>query len=140
MSNDYVGEHRASRAMTIFGREPAAWVGLIESLLTILLAFGLGVTQETFGPILAVVVAAFGVYTAWVTKDTALGAIVGFTKASLVLCAVYGLTLTDGQTAAIVALVSVLVSFFQRTQTSPAAFPVSPSPQQVVAVPARNLQ
>lgn len=104
---------------SIFGREPAAWVGLVEAVLTILLAFAIGVTQETYGPILAVVTAALGVYTALVTRDRALGAIVGFVKATLVLAAVYGLTLTDGQTAAIVALVTVVAGFFQRTQTSP---------------------
>ena len=120
---EYVGEHRAPRALTIFGREPAAWVGLIEAMLVILLAFGVGVTQDTFGPILAVVVAAFGVYTAWATKDTALGAIVGLVKSSLVLATVYGLTLTDGQTAALITATTVAVSFFQRTQTSPEVSP-----------------
>ena len=120
---EYVGEHRAPRAMTIFGREPAAWVGLIEAMLVILLAFGVGVTQDTFGPILAVVVAAFGLYTAWATKDTALGAIVGLVKSSLVLATVYGLTLTDGQTAALITATTVAVSFFQRTQTSPEVSP-----------------
>lgn len=104
---------------SIFGREPAAWVGLVEAVLTILLAFAIGVSQETYGPILAVVTAALGVYTALVTRDTALGAIVGLVKAVLVLSAVYGLTLTDGQTAAIISLVTVVVGFFQRTQTSP---------------------
>ena len=120
---EYVGEHRAPRALTIFGREPAAWVGLIEAMLVILLAFGAGVTQDTFGPILAVVVAAFGLYTAWATKDTALGAIVGLVKSSLVLATVYGLTLTDGQTAALITATTVAVSFFQRTQTSPEVSP-----------------
>lgn len=121
-------------ARSIFGREPAAWVGLIESGLMLLLAFGLGVTQTTYGPILAVVVAAFGVYTAWATRDTALGAIVGLVKAGVVLGAVYGFTLTDGQTGAIVAGVTMLVSFFQRTQTAPVDQPVDPSPAQVVPV------
>lgn len=125
----------APRAVTIFGREPAAWVGLIEAALSILLAFSLGVSQDTFGPILAVVVAAAGVYTAWATKDTMLGVIVGLAKAVLVLAAVYGLTLTDSQTGAVVALVTVVVGFWQRSQTSPVADPVSPSPQQVVESP-----
>jgi uncharacterized membrane protein YccC len=113
---------------SIFGREPAAWVGLIEAVLTILLAFAIGVSQETYGPILAVVTAALGVYTALVTRDTALGAIVGLVKAVLVLAAVYGLTLTDGQTAAVISLVTVVVGFFQRTQTSPVGEPDVPRP------------
>jgi hypothetical protein len=123
------------RARAIFGREPAAWVGLIESVLMLLLAFGLGIDQDTFGPIMAVVVAGFGIYTAWATRDTALGAIIGFVKAALTLAAVYGLALTDGQTAAVVMVATVVVSFFQRTQTSPVDAPVSPSPAQVTASP-----
>lgn len=123
-----------SGAATILGREPVAWLGLIEAALTLLLAFSLGVSQTTYGPILAVVVAAFGVYTAWATKDTALGAIIGLVKTCLVLAAVYGLTFTDEQTAAIIMVVTTLATFFQRTQTSPVANDgiVSPSPDAVV--------
>lgn len=122
------------RAVTIFGREPAAWVGLIEAILAVLVAFALGISQETFGPILAVVSAAAGVYTAWATKDTMLGVIVGLAKAVIGLTAVCGLTLTDQQVAGVIALTAVTVGFFQRTQTSPVAAPVDPSPQQVVPV------
>lgn len=124
----------SNKARALFGREPAAWVGLIESLLTLLLAFGLGISQTTFGPIMALVVAAFGLYTAWATRDTMLGAIVGLAKAVLVVGAVYGLTLSNGQTGALIAVVTVLVGFFQRTQTSPVDAPVDPSPPQVVPV------
>ncbi len=122
-------------ARRILGREPAAWVGLIESILTLLLAFGFGISQTTFGPIMAVVVAAFGVYTAWSTRDTALGAIVGLAKAALTLGAVYGLTLTDAQTGALIAVLTVVFGFWQRTQTSPVDQPVDPSPTQVTASP-----
>lgn len=123
------------KGQKIFGREPAAWVGLIESALTLLLAFGIGVSQETFAPIMAVVVTLGGVYTAWATKDTMLGAITGLAKAVLVLSTVYGLMLTDQQSAAILGLISLIVGFWQRTQTSPVADPVDPSPQQVVESP-----
>ena len=108
-----------NRAQTIFGREPAAFVGLIEAVLTVLLAFQLGISQASFGPWVAVVTALGGVYTAWATRDTLLGVIVGLVKSTLVLAAVYGLTLSDAQTGALVALTTVVVSFFQRTQTSP---------------------
>ena len=123
-------------APKIFGREPAAWVGLIEAVLMTLLAFGIGVGQDTFGPIMGVVVAAFGVFTAWATRDTMLGVIVGLAKSVMVLAAVYGLTLSDEQTGALIAVVTMVTSFWQRTQTSPVSDPVGPSPQQVVPVPA----
>jgi hypothetical protein len=114
---------------TLFGREPAAWVGLIEAVLTILLAFALGVSQSAFGPIMAVVVAAAGVYTAWATRDTMLGVIVGLVKAVLILSTVYGLTLSDQQTAALISLTAIVVAFFQRTQTEPVANEEAPQPK-----------
>lgn len=109
------------RAQTIFGREPAAWVGLIEAVLGVLLAFALGISQETFGPIMAVVSAAAGIYTAWATRDTMLGVIVGLVKALVTLVAVYGLTLTDQQVGAVLAVTAVVVAFVQRDRTSPIA-------------------
>lgn len=107
-------------APTIFGREPAVWVSLIEAVLTILLAFSLGISQTTFGPIMAVVVAAAGAFTAWATRDTMLGVLIGLSKAALICAAVYGLTLTDAQTGALIGTVTLLIGFFHRTQTSPA--------------------
>lgn len=117
----------------IFGREPAVYVGLVEAVLTVLLAFGLGITQTSYAPWVALVVALGGAYTAWATKDTMLGVALAVVKALIVLVTVYGLTLTDAQTGAIIGAVSIVIGFFQRTQTSPAVArpyitgPVSPS-------------
>lgn len=112
----------------IFGREPAAWLGLIEAVLVGLMAFSLGVSQTTFGPIMAVVVALFALYTAWVTSETMLSVIVGLSKSALVLGAVYGLTLTDSQTGAIIGLVTIVAGFVNRDRTAapvPAPLPVT---------------
>lgn len=128
-------KHAAGRVL-LGGREPAAWVGLIEGLLAVLAVFALGVTTESAVIIMAVVSALAGVYTAWATKDTALGAIVGLAKATITLVAFYGLSLTDGQQGALMALVPVLFGFWQRTQTSPTGSPVDPSPVQTVESPA----
>lgn len=108
--------------MKIFGREPAAFIGLISGVLSLLLSLNLlGLTNETVGLIMGVVTAAFGVYTAYVTKDTMLGVIVGFVNATFALVAGYGFELSPDTTAAAIAIVTVLVGFFQRTQTSPLA-------------------
>lgn len=109
--------------MKIFGREPAALIGVVETFLVLLMAFRLGVDQELLGAIMAVVTAGFGVYSAYVTKDTLLGAAVGLLKSALILAAVFGFTLTADQTAAVIALVTVGLSLFQRTQTTPLANP-----------------
>lgn len=120
----------------IFGREPAAWVGLIEATLAFLVLFpavsALGMTQEWATLVLAVVSAAAGVYTAWATRDTALAAILGLIKAAVGLTAFYGFALDTAQQAALLAAVAVVVGFFQRTQTTPVDAPLNPSPTQVV--------
>lgn len=106
--------------MKIFGREPAVLVGTIEAGLVLLLSFGLfDLSQETVGLIMAVVIAAFGLYTAYVTSETLLAAALSFIKAALALATVYGFALTDAQMGAVLAFVSVAFALFQRTQTSP---------------------
>jgi len=104
----------------ILGREPAAWSGLIQALLALALSLNLfALTSETVALIMAVVNAAFGVYLAWVTANTMLGVIVGLTEAVFALVAGYGYELSTATTAAAIAVVTVLVGFFQRTQTTP---------------------
>lgn len=120
----------------IFGREPVAVVGLIEAMLVCGLSFGLpGLSQETVGLIMAAAMAGFGVYTAYVTKQTLLGGVVGLMKATLALAAVYGLSLTDAQTAALIAVTTMGFGLYHRTQTSPAvqpSFHEGPAPVTVV--------
>ncbi|NUP03553.1 MAG: hypothetical protein HOW59_37085 [Nonomuraea sp.] len=125
----------APRAVRIFGREPAALLGIIEALLAALVAFGLGVTNESSGLIAAVISLAIGAYSAWATKDTLLGVLTGLAKAIVALVVYYGVTLTAEQIGAIVTLVPVFVGFWQRTQTTPVAAPVDPSPTQVTPSP-----
>lgn len=119
----------------IFGREPAVWVGLLEGVLAALLAFGIGITQESYGPWVMLISALAGLLTAWLTKDTMLGALIGFAKAFLVWLAVYGVSLNDQQTGVLIGLIPLIVGFFQRTQTSPVAAPIDPSPAQVTRSP-----
>jgi asparagine N-glycosylation enzyme membrane subunit Stt3 len=115
--------------MRVFGREPAVWVGLIEASLAMLVALSiLNFTREQTAEIMAVVVAVFGVVTAYLTKDTMLGFIVGLTKAVIALVIGFGFSLSPEVTASLIAFVVVVVGFFQRTQTSPAPVPGLTSP------------
>ena len=110
--------------MKIFGREPAVWVGLIGGALTLLVSMGvLDFTNEQTGLAMAVVAAVFGVITAYLTKDTMLGVVVGFSKAAIALAVGFGASFSPELTAAIIAFVTVTMGFFQRTQTSPSPAP-----------------
>ena len=108
--------------MKIFGREPAAFVGLISGVLALLLSLNLfGLTNENVGLIMGVVTAVFGVVTAYVTRDTMLGVIVGLVNAVFALVAGYGFELSADTTAAAIGVVTVLVGFWPRGQTTPLA-------------------
>jgi hypothetical protein len=110
--------------MKIFGREPAVWVGFIEAALALTVALGwVNFTADQTALVMAAIVAVFGVITAYLTKDTMLGVLVGLTKAAIALGIGFGLTLSPELTASIIAFVTVGVGFFQRTQTSPADVP-----------------
>lgn len=110
--------------MRIFGREPAVWVGFIEAALALLVALSiLKWDAEQTALVVAVVATVFGIVTAYLTKDTMLGVLVGFTKATIALAVGFGLTLSPELTASILAFVTIAVGFFQRTQTSPAPMP-----------------
>jgi hypothetical protein len=110
----------------IFGREPAAWSGLIQAVLALALSLDMfALSNERVGLIMAVVSAVFGVYTAWVTASTMLGVIVGLANAAFALAAGYGFKLSTTTTAAAIGLVTVAVGFFQRTQTSPPRSPLT---------------
>lgn len=110
--------------MKIFGREPAFWVALVEAFLALLLSFDLfKLTPERTSLIVAVVMAAFGFYTAYVTKDTMLGVGVGLAKALLALGVGFGLNLTTNQTGVILAFITVALGGYQRSQTMPLAVP-----------------
>ena len=123
------------KPLRIFGREPAAALGVVEALLVGLVAFGLGVTNESAGLLTAFLSLAVGAYQAWATKDTFLAALTGVAKAGVALVIYYGVTLTPEQIGAVVTGLPLFVGFWLRTQTSPVAAPVDPSPTQVTESP-----
>lgn len=105
---------------TILGREPAAWVGLIEGAVAFASVMLFHFSQTQLGLLMAAVTAAFGLYTAWVTHDTTLGIVVGLVKSLLALFAGFGLALLNPeQAASLIALVTIGFGFFNRSQTFP---------------------
>ena len=104
--------------------EPASLAGLAEAVLALLLSLSmLGLSNERVGLIMGVVTALAAVYTAYVTKETLLAVLVQLVKASAALAAGYGFELNPATTAAIIAIVTVVAGFYQRTQTSPLVDP-----------------
>ena len=69
-----------------------------------------------------------------------LGVVLGLVKAVIAFIAIYGLTMTDQQTGAVIALTPLIVSLFQRTQTAPIVNGevIPRDPIEVVATVARR--
>jgi hypothetical protein len=104
----------------IFGREPVFFVSVVEALLALLLTFGVpGLDQERAGVIVAAVSALLGLVVAYATRTTLFSALVGFAKAALVLAVTFGAPLTDAQTGAAIALISLVAGAYLRDRTSP---------------------
>lgn len=119
----------------ILGQEPAAVVGVVQAVLTLLLSFGLfSLTQEATGAILAAVSAALGLVAAYATRTTLLAALVGFAQAALVLAVTFGWDVSQEQQAAVLTAIAVVAGFFLREKTSSLETAVSTaSPGTIVA-------
>lgn len=112
----------------IFGREPVVITNAVEGLLACLIAFhaldAIGIDgPQALAIVMAVVSSGLGLYVAYVTHETLLGALTGFIKAGLALAAVYGFELTAEQTAGVLTAVTVVFALWHRTQTAPLARP-----------------
>lgn len=128
------------RAPKIFGREPAFLVGVIEATLVMLISFGalsfVGIDgPEALAVVMAVISGGLGLYVAYVTKDTLLGAALAFLKSAVALGAFYGYALTEPQMASLIGVLSLAIGAYQRTQTGPAVLPSLNLGQHSVEVP-----
>jgi uncharacterized cupredoxin-like copper-binding protein len=88
--------------MKIFGKEPAFFVGVVEAVILVLVTFGL--PHDLAAVISTLTVAVGGVLTAIAAKDTLLAALIGLTKAVIVLVVFLGYDISDESTAAIIGL------------------------------------
>jgi hypothetical protein len=104
----------------ILGQEPAFFVGVVEAVLIGLLSFNVfgSLTQDTIGVIVATVAAGLGLVTAYATKTTLYSALMGFAKAALVLAVTFGAPLTDGQTSALLAVITIVAGAYLREKTA----------------------
>jgi len=109
-----------TRSFKILGQEPAAVLGVVRAVLTMLVTFGFAswLTTETSGVILAAVSAALGLVEAYATRTTLYSAALGFGQAVLILAVTFGLNLDDVKQGAILSTLAVVLGFFLRDRTS----------------------
>lgn len=105
--------------MKIFGREPAAWVTLIEATLMIVGVQMFDWSVEQVAYVVVVVNGVLAVYVAYVTKDTMLAVVVGLGKALITAAIAFGVDIPDDRAATYIALITAAVGLYNRSQTAP---------------------
>lgn len=105
----------------IFGREPAFWVGFVQALVSLVTAFGLSLSSEQQGSIMALASAVFGAWLAYSVRPIAVAAFSTLIQASLALVVAFGLNFTVEQQGVILTFSSILLNMILvRPQVEPA--------------------
>jgi hypothetical protein len=127
--------------MRIFGREPALILGLVSAGVQMVTALFLPLTIVQVAAVNSIAAAGLGVWTAFVTRNRDGGAsvkpaVLGFAQAAITLGLVFGVSLTDQQTAAIMAFVALVGALFVRQVSTPAGPADSPPADPAATNPA----
>lgn len=110
--------------MKIFGYEPAAWAGLLQGVLGVLVVLNVGnLTDTTSVLVQAAAGAVFALVTAFYTKKVNLAVVVGAAQAVLALLVGYGVDVDPQLQAALIAGLQLALAGFLRQNTEPAADP-----------------
>ena len=109
--------------MKILGREPAALIALIGSILTVLAAMNLDWINAGQAAAATAVVAA--AVLAWVTRPVAPALLTGAFTALVALFAEYELELSDELVGGISAVILATYAFITREQVSPQETPIT---------------
>lgn len=104
----------------VFGREPAAWTALVSAALVLLTTFGISISTDTQGVIIAAVNAILGLIVVITVRESVYPALVAVVQTTIPLVVAFGLDLTEQQQGAILAVATVTLGFaFTRPQVTP---------------------
>ena len=107
--------------MRIFGREPALVLGVISAGLSLAVTFGIGLSSEQAGAIVAVISAVFAVITAAMTRPIAPAAFTGLVAAVVAMLAAFHFNVAPETVGSLNALVLAVLVFIARGHVSPAS-------------------
>jgi hypothetical protein len=108
-----------ARLLYLCRREPALLIDAAETLLLMLVAFGLGLSGDQQSYIVAAVVAGLGLVKAVSVKPFAVAALTDFGRALLVVFASFGIGLTADQIAVAVTFLGLITTLIMRAQVDP---------------------
>jgi hypothetical protein len=105
-------------------REPALLIDLAETLVLMIVAFGVGLSGDQQTYIVAACIALIGLLKGFLTKPFPPAAITDFGRAALAVFASFGVGLSADQIALIVTALGLVTSIVLRGQVTPAKDPV----------------
>lgn len=104
---------------TIWGREPAQWLGLLSAAVALFSAVVLPLSVEQQGAVIAVATALFGVLGAIaVSGEKAAPLVAGLVQSVLALALAFGASLSPEIQGSIMAFVAAGVGWYLRTQVT----------------------
>ncbi|MEO7837041.1 MAG: hypothetical protein ABIS21_05315 [Acidimicrobiales bacterium] len=110
--------------MKIFNREPAAIIGAVAGVLTLIVGFTDFLTDAQAGGIIALLTALAAAWTAWKVQPVAPSIFTGAITTGAALVATWGINITQEQVGMLVAAVAaILTAVVIRPQSTPAADP-----------------
>lgn len=113
-----------------FGREPALWIAVIQSALTLGFTLGVpGIDDGLAGAVSLVLTAAATAWTALAVRPVSPAVFTGTLVGLAQLLSRWGLDLSDVQVASITSFVALVVTLVMRGQVTPAE---DPRPRDVV--------
>lgn len=104
---------------TIWGQEPAFWTMFAQALIVLLVAFGLNLTQNQTGAIIAVVNGVIGVILAFSTRPINVGVFVTLFQVLFTLIATFKLDITTEQIGSATAFLGMILFLLVRQQVVP---------------------
>ena len=114
------------KGRTIFGRDPALFIGLVTAFVIALVSFRVpGVDAGAGAAIIALVTS---LVTAFITRPWTPVIFTGIVTAAVALFAEYGFTLREEAVSALTGLTLAIFAFLTRPQVSPKSGPVDPTP------------
>lgn len=105
-----------------FGREPALWLALIGSLISLAGAYVIHLSTDQQGALNGLAAVTLGAVTAWATRDGLPAAILGLAKGVLYVLLAWHFNIPADRQALILTAVSAVVAMYVRTQV------VAPTP------------
>lgn len=105
-------------------REPALLIDLAETLVLMVVAFGVGLSGDQQMYIVAAVIALLGLLKAFMTRPFAVAALTDFGRAALVMFASFGVGITADQITLVVTALGLVASLIVRAQVTPRNSPV----------------